>query len=51
MTHWYDESLAISRFVNNDENKKAFFEDYKRYNVSKEEFQYFDEGLYEFLES
>lgn len=45
----YDESLAISSFVNNDEYKKAFYEGYKRYTVSKEEFRYFDEGLYEFF--
>jgi aminoglycoside 3'-phosphotransferase-2 len=45
----YDESLAIRSFVDNDELIKAFYEGYKRYKVSKEEFQYFDEGLYEFF--
>jgi len=45
----YDESLAIRNFVNNDEYKKAFYEGYKRYIVSREEFRYFDEGLYEFF--
>ncbi|NBI29035.1 aminoglycoside phosphotransferase family protein [Chengkuizengella marina] len=45
----YDESLAISSFVNNEEYKSAFYEGYKRYKVSNEEFQYFDEGLYEFF--
>lgn len=45
----YDESLAISRFLNNPEYLAAFYEGYTRYKVSKEEFQYFDEGLYEFF--
>lgn len=45
----YDESLAISNFFNNDEYKKAFYEGYKRYKVSKEEYRYFAEGLYEFF--
>lgn len=45
----YDESLAIRSFVNDEEYKRAFYEGYKRYKVSKEEFQYFDEGLYEFF--
>ncbi|MFX3675184.1 MAG: phosphotransferase family protein [Paenisporosarcina sp.] len=45
----YDESLAIRNFVNNDEFKKAFYEGYIRYTVSMEEFQYFDQGLYEFF--
>lgn len=45
----YDESLAIRSFVNNEEYKRAFYMGYKRYKVSTEEFQYFDEGLYEFF--
>jgi aminoglycoside phosphotransferase len=45
----YDESLAISKFMNNPEYVTAFYEGYTRYRVSKEEFQYFDEGLYEFF--
>ncbi|WP_228550162.1 aminoglycoside phosphotransferase family protein [Salinibacillus xinjiangensis] len=45
----YDESLAIRSFVNDEEYKKAFYEGYKRYKVSKKEFHYFDEGLYEFF--
>lgn len=45
----YDESLAIRNFVNNDVFKEAFYEGYKRYKVTKDEFKYFDEGLYEFF--
>ncbi|MGG1679991.1 phosphotransferase family protein [Neobacillus sp. NRS-1170] len=45
----YDESLAISHFVDNPEYLHAFYEGYTRYKVSKEEFLYFNEGLYEFF--
>jgi aminoglycoside 3'-phosphotransferase-2 len=45
----YDESLAIRSFINNDEYRKSFYEGYTRYRVSMNEFQYFDEGLYEFF--
>ncbi len=45
----YDESLAIRNFVNSEEDKRAFYEGYKRYKLSKEEFKYFNEGLYEFF--
>ncbi|SEM55741.1 aminoglycoside 3'-phosphotransferase-2 [Mesobacillus persicus] len=45
----YDVSLAISSFFNDEELKDSFYEGYRRYNVSKEEFIYFDEGLYEFF--
>ncbi|OAT81900.1 amino acid transporter [Bacillus sp. MKU004] len=45
----YDESLAIRKFMNNAEYITAFYEGYTRYRVTKEEFQYFDEGLYEFF--
>jgi aminoglycoside phosphotransferase (APT) family kinase protein len=45
----YDESLAIRKFMNNPEYITAFYEGYTRYRVTKEEFQYFDEGLYEFF--
>lgn len=45
----YDESLAIGRFVDQDELKRAFYEGYTRYKVTKEEYRYFDEGLYEFF--
>ncbi|WML48800.1 phosphotransferase [Neobacillus sp. PS3-34] len=45
----YDISLAIRSFVKNDEYKKSFYEGYQLYTVSIEEFQYFDEGLYEFF--
>ncbi|GGA71684.1 phosphotransferase [Ornithinibacillus halotolerans] len=45
----YDESLAISRFLENEEYVEAFYEGYTRYRVTKEEYTYFDEGLYEFF--
>jgi aminoglycoside phosphotransferase (APT) family kinase protein len=45
----YDESLAIRKFMNNTEYLTAFYEGYTRYRVTKEEFHYFDEGLYEFF--
>jgi aminoglycoside phosphotransferase (APT) family kinase protein len=45
----YDESLAIGKFVNNSEYLTAFYEGYTRYKVTKEEFHYFYEGLYEFF--
>lgn len=45
----YDESLALRSFINNEEYTKAFYEGYKRYSVSMEEFEYYDEGLYEFF--
>lgn len=45
----YDESLAIGRFIDNEGLIKSFYEGYTRYNVSKEEYTYFDEGLYEFF--
>lgn len=45
----YDIALAIRSFVKNDEYKKSFYGGYQRYRVSNEEFQYFDEGLYEFF--
>ncbi|MFD2445010.1 aminoglycoside phosphotransferase family protein [Bacillus sp. CGMCC 1.16607] len=45
----YDESLAIGRLIHRDEYIAAFYEGYTRYKVSKEEYQYFDQGLYEFF--
>ena len=44
----YDETLAIGEFVNKPECIHAFYEGYKRYKITMEEFQYF-EGLYEFF--
>jgi hypothetical protein len=41
--------LTIRSIVNNVELKKAFYEGDKCYLVSEEEFQYFDEDLYEFF--
>lgn len=45
----YDESLAIRKFMSTPEYLTAFYEGYTRYKVTKEEFQYFNEGLYEFF--
>jgi aminoglycoside phosphotransferase len=45
----YDISLAIRDFVDNTELLSAFYEGYVRYRISSEEFQYFNEGLYEFF--
>ncbi|MBS4172701.1 aminoglycoside phosphotransferase family protein [Bacillus sp. FJAT-49736] len=45
----YDESLAIRKFVKDEEYKQAFYQGYTRYRVSDKELQYFDEGLYEFF--
>ncbi|WP_064092175.1 phosphotransferase [Rossellomorea aquimaris] len=45
----YDESLAIRKFLNNPEYINSFYEGYKRYKVTNAEFQYFNEGLYEFF--
>jgi aminoglycoside phosphotransferase (APT) family kinase protein len=45
----YDESLAIRKFMNNPGYVTTFYEGYTRNRVTKEEFLYFDEGLYEFF--
>lgn len=45
----YDVALAIRNFIDNSALLDVFYEGYTRYRVSKEEFQYFDEGLYEFF--
>jgi aminoglycoside phosphotransferase (APT) family kinase protein len=45
----YDEALAIGRFKGEEELLESFYEGYTRYRVSKEEYRYFDEGLYEFF--
>ena len=45
----YDESLAIRKWMNHQESLEAFYEGYRRYQVTKEEFAYFNEGLYEFF--
>ncbi|TKC18877.1 aminoglycoside phosphotransferase family protein [Robertmurraya kyonggiensis] len=44
----YDESLAIGCF-DDESHIKMFYQGYRRYQVSKEESQYFNEGLYEFF--
>ncbi|WP_166000923.1 aminoglycoside phosphotransferase family protein [Bacillus sp. Cs-700] len=45
----YDESLAIRKWMNHHESIEAFYEGYRRYKVTKEEFEYFNDGLYEFF--
>lgn len=45
----YDVSLAIRKLRNEEEFIKAFYSGYTRYKVSIEEYQYFNEGLYEFF--
>jgi aminoglycoside phosphotransferase (APT) family kinase protein len=45
----YDEALAIGRFIQSTEYLKAFYEGYTRYKVTKNEYEYFDEGLYTFF--
>ena len=45
----YDEALAVGRFMENPELLNAFYEGYTRYKIKKEEYQYFDEGLYTFF--
>ncbi|MED4649273.1 aminoglycoside phosphotransferase APH(3') [Bacillus inaquosorum] len=45
----YDESLAIRNFDTNEAFLNAFYEGYYRYRVSKQEFEYFNNGLYEFF--
>lgn len=45
----YDESLAIRKIIDNPEYLEAFYEGYTRYRVSKEEFHYFEDGLYAFF--
>lgn len=45
----YDEALAIGRFMHSSELLNAFYEGYTRYKVTREEYQYFDEGLYTFF--
>ena len=45
----YDISLAIRKFIDTPELLDFFYQGYTRYSVSKDEFQYFDQGLYEFF--
>lgn len=45
----YDEALAIRSFVHNKKFKEAFCAGYKHYQITIDEFRYFDEGLYEFF--
>ncbi|MEZ2715009.1 phosphotransferase [Niallia circulans] len=45
----YDEALAIRSFVHNKKFKEAFYAGYKHYQITIDEFRYFDEGLYEFF--
>ena len=43
----YDEALAIRKF--SDKEKEAFYRGYKCYKIDSEEFEYFNNGLYEFF--
>lgn len=45
----YDEALAIRKFKPYDEYLTAFYEGYHRYKISHDEYQYFEQGLYEFF--
>lgn len=45
----YDVALAIRKFANNEDYKQAFYEGYNLYRISREEFEYFNDGLYEFF--
>lgn len=45
----YDISLAIRGFIETPELLDSFYQGYSRFKVSKGEFQYFDQGLYEFF--
>lgn len=45
----YDEALAIRKFINSPEDMDAFYRGYTRYKVSRSEYAYFEEGLYEFF--
>jgi len=45
----YGESLAVRNLINNEKYVGAFYDGYKRYKVSKQGFQYFEKGLYEFF--
>ena len=45
----YDIALAIRKFYNDEVLLDAFYEGYKKYKISKEEFDYFNHGLYEFF--
>ncbi|WP_416144607.1 phosphotransferase [Planococcus koreensis] len=45
----YDAALAIRNFKDNPVLLDAFYEGYTRTKLTKEEFQYFDAGLYEFF--
>ncbi|MDQ0230176.1 phosphotransferase [Metabacillus malikii] len=45
----YDVSLAIGHFSDNPLHLKAFYDGYTRYKVTEREYQYFNDGLYEFF--
>lgn len=45
----YDVALAIRSFLYDKDLLNAFYEGYKLQRISKEEFDYFDGGLYEFF--
>ena len=45
----FDESLAIRKFIGDEEFLNAFYKGYTFHKVTKEEYQYFEEGLYQFF--
>ncbi|MCA1053740.1 aminoglycoside phosphotransferase family protein [Rossellomorea aquimaris] len=45
----YDEALAIRKFMHHEKFKDAFYQGYRRHRISESEFEYFNEGLYEFF--
>lgn len=45
----YDLALAIRKFNMNQQLIDAFYEGYTKYTISEEEFEYFNNGLYEFF--
>ncbi|UNL87280.1 phosphotransferase [Priestia koreensis] len=45
----YDVALAVRRFTDHPQYIDAFYDGYQRLTISKEEYAYFDQGLYEFF--
>jgi hypothetical protein len=45
----YDEALAIRKFLDHPDYMEAFYQGYTRHRITKEEYEYFEEGLYMFF--
>jgi aminoglycoside phosphotransferase (APT) family kinase protein len=45
----YDEALAIREFLDHPDYMEAFYQGYTRHRITKEEYEYFEEGLYMFF--